>query len=166
MGIIQIRKAKISDWRFVRHLIARECLNIDSHSQKLLLCDDLQNVYIGVLNGKLSGFVHVSSGSDVLTINTLCVRYRDRRKNVGASLIFAALSAASTRGASTVIARTRPQSAAIQQALEKAGFDREDDGQEVLYWTEIGARREVLVAHPSTTTKLLHRLMYWFKFNE
>lgn len=166
MGIIQIRKAKISDWRFVRHLIARECLNIDSQTQKLLLCDDLQNVYIGILNGKLSGFMHVSSGSDVLTINTLCVRYRDRRKNVGASLILAALSAASASGASTVMARTRPQSTAIQRALEKAGFDREDGDQEVLYWTEIGEHREVLVSHPSTITKRIYRLMYWIKFNE
>lgn len=166
MGVIQIRKAKISDWRFVRHLIARECLNIDKIALKAMLCDELHNVYIGTLDGKLSGFMHVSLGSDILTLNTLCVRYRDRRKNVGASLILAALSAASASGASTVMARTKHQSTAIQKALEKAGFDREDDEQEVLYWTEIGARREVLAASPSTATKLLYRLLYWFKFNE
>ena len=166
MGIIQIRKAKISDWRFVRHLIARECLNIDSQTQKLLLCDDLQNVYIGILNGKLSGFMHVSSGSDVLTINTLCVRYRDRRKNVGASLILAALSAASASGASTVMARTRPQSTAIQRALEKAGFDREDGDQEVLFWTEIGERREAPVVKPSAIVKFARRILYSLKFDK
>lgn len=166
MGFIRIRKAKISDWRFVQHLVARECLNIDDAALKSMLCDDLHNMYIATLSGKLSGFMHVSSGPDVLTINTLCVRYRDRRKNVGVSLILSALSTASAIGASTVMVRTKHQSEAIQKALEKVGFDREECEHDVLFWTEIGERREITCAKPSAATKLTRRLLYWLKFKD
>lgn len=166
MGFIRIRKAKISDWRFVRHLIARECLNIESTTLKTLLCDDLHNFYIATLDGKLSGFMHLGVGTDVLAINTMCVRYRDRRKNVGMSLILAALSSASVCGASTVLVRTKYQNAAMHDALEKAGFDREDGEREVLFWTEIGERREAPLEKPSVIVKFARRVLYSLKFNE
>lgn len=166
MGFIRIRKAKISDWRFIRHLIARECLNIEGTMLKTLLCDDLHNFYIATLDGKLSGFMHVGVGTDVLSINLICVRYRDRRKNVAVSLILAALSSASAAGASTVLARTKHQNTAIQKALEKVGFDREDGEREVLFWSEIGERREVQITKPSAFNKMTRRLLYWIKFNE
>jgi N-acetylglutamate synthase-like GNAT family acetyltransferase len=166
MSIIQIRKAKISDWRFIRHLVARECLNIESSALKYILCEDLQNVYIGTLDGKLSGFMHLGVGPDVLAINTLCVRYRDRRKNVGMSLILAALSSASACGASTVLVRTKYQNVAMHCALEKAGFDREDNEREVLFWTEIGERVETPQVKPHAITRFARRVLYALKFDK
>lgn len=166
MGFIRIRKAKISDWRFIRHLIARECLNIEGTMLKTLLCDDLHNFYIATLDGKLSGFMHVGVGPDVLAINTICVRYRDRRKNVGTSLILAALSGASVCGASTVLVRTKYQNAAMHEVLEKVGFDREDGEREVLFWTEIGERREAPAVKPSAIVKFARRILYSLKFDK